>query len=115
MLFSGMSVKDARLVIGRAAPWRTFRQYPRSVAVPAGGKVRLSQNETRQPLAIAIQAGVSTTSGLAPQKDPASNIILSEVKGATDGKGTLVLLRPSDEVWLTSLVADVFRIWEIRV
>lgn len=114
-MFPSLSVKDARMVIGKFAAWRTFRQYSTSFFVPAGGKARLAQNDTPMPLAIAIQANASTTSGLAPQKDPTSNLIFSEVKGATDGKGTLVVLQPGQELWITSLIADTFRVWEIRV
>jgi hypothetical protein len=28
--------------------------------------------------------------------------------------GTLVILKPAEELWITSLIADTFRVWEIR-
>jgi hypothetical protein len=115
-MFPLSSVKDARLVIQRFAAWRTFRQYSRSVVVPAGVKTRIMQNDSQFPLTVVLQADVGTTAGFAPQVDPTagSNLILSEIKGTTDGKGTVVVLKPNEELWVTSLVNDTYRVWEIR-
>jgi hypothetical protein len=114
--FAGMRVNDARLVVQSVAAWRTFKSTARVVNAPAGRRVKLSENDTRFPLTVVVQSNSSNTSGFAPVADPSSggNLMLSEVKGTTAGKGTAVILQPSQQLWITALVNETYRVWEIR-
>jgi len=117
--FDSMRVRDARLVMQSVAGWRTFKTVAKVVNVPAGRRVKISENDTPFPLTVTIQSNSSNTSGFAPASDPSAggNLMLSEVKGnAVAGKqgSTIVVLRPSEQLWLTALVNETYRIWEIR-